>query len=207
MESSNGSLDDNDTCQYDPSMKKRTPSPRVLGAASIVYLREPVSADSEEFITLNRRSIHFYKGLTSPILTPQQFANYIGQCKRDDFEATLVCRVEDGIIVGAINLSQIVRGIFKSAYLGYQVGAPFAGHGYMTEGLRLVLRHAFEAMKLHRLEANIQPSNMASIALVKRAGFTKEGYSRRYLKINGRLRHHERWALIAEDWRLTNTRA
>jgi ribosomal-protein-alanine N-acetyltransferase len=71
----------------------------------------------------------------------------------------------------------------------------------MTEALQLILKYAFETLKLHRVEANIQPGNVASIALVKRAGFTQEGYSRRYLKISGRWRDHERWALIAEDWR------
>jgi len=64
-----------------------------------------------------------------------------------------------------------------------------------------MLRHVFVTMKLHRLEANIQPRNAASIAVVKRAGFSLEGYSRRYLKIGGRWRDHERWAILAEDWR------
>lgn len=64
-----------------------------------------------------------------------------------------------------------------------------------------MLRYAFLELKLHRLEANIQPENVASIALVRRAGFVREGYSRRYLKICGRWRDHERWALIAEDWK------
>ena len=78
----------------------------------------------------------------------------------------------------------------------------YAGQGYMTEALRLLLRYAFLKLKLHRLEeANIQPKNVASIALVRRAGFVREGYSRRYLKICGRWRDHERWALIAEDWK------
>jgi len=135
------------------------------------------------------------------MLTPQQFADYLSRCKQDDFEGLLVCRKKDNAIVGSINLSQIFRGGFKSAYLGYQVGAPFAGLGYMTEAIQLVLKYAFEKMKLHRLEANIQPNNAASISLVKRAGFRREGYSRRYLKIGGRWRDHERWAIIAEDWR------
>ena len=103
--------------------------------------------------------------------------------------------------MGSINLSQIFRGAFQSAYLGYQVAAPFAGRGYMSEALPLVLRYAFDKLKLHRLEANIQPHNAASIALVKRAGFTKEGYSPKYLKIGGRWRDHERWAMLAESWR------
>lgn len=101
-------------------------------------------------------------------------------------------------IVGSINLSQIFLAGFRSAYLGYYICAPYAGQGYMSEGLRLMLRYAFK-LKLHRLEANIQPGNLVSIALVKRAGFVKEGYSRRYLKIGGQWRDHERWAILSED--------
>jgi ribosomal-protein-alanine N-acetyltransferase len=69
----------------------------------------------------------------------------------------------------------------------------------MSEGIELVLEHAFGSMGLHRLEANIQPSNAASIALAKRAGFRLEGFSPRYLKIDGHWRDHERWAIVAED--------
>ena len=71
----------------------------------------------------------------------------------------------------------------------------------MSEALGLVLKYSFEKLRLHRLEANIQPSNRASIALVKRTGFVREGFSRRYLKICGRWRDHERWAIIVEDWK------
>ena len=187
-------------------MQKSTRLRKALGIGSRVYIRQPESGDCDEFIGLNRRSVHFYKGLTFPVVTREQFASYISQCKRNDYESMFVCRIEDNSIVGAISLSEIVRGVFQSAYLGYQVGAPFAGQGYMTEAIQLVVRLAFDVMKLHRLEANIQPGNLASIALVKRAGFTKEGYSRRYLKISGRWRDHERWALIAEDWRQANNR-
>jgi ribosomal-protein-alanine N-acetyltransferase len=103
--------------------------------------------------------------------------------------------------VGGININEIVRGVFRSGYLGYQVGAPHARQGYMTEALAIVLREAFGPLRLHRVEANIQPGNRASIGLVRRAGFRLEGLSRRYLKIGGRWRDHERWALTVEDWR------
>jgi ribosomal-protein-alanine N-acetyltransferase len=104
-------------------------------------------------------------------------------------------------IAGVINVSCILRGNFQNAFLGYYAFAGSAGQGFMVEGLRLVLRHAFEKLKLHRLEANIQPGNAASIGLVRGCGFMKEGFSRRYLKVAGGWRDHERWALLAEDFR------
>lgn len=117
------------------------------------------------------------------------------------FASFVVRRHDDDAIVGALEISQIVLGLFRSAYLGYHVGGPYARQGYMPEAIGLALGHAFGVMGLHRLEANIRPENVASIALVHRLGFTREGYSRRYLKIGGRWRDHERWAMLAEDWR------
>jgi ribosomal-protein-alanine N-acetyltransferase len=113
----------------------------------------------------------------------------------------LVCRCEDDAPVGVFNLSEIVRGAFWSAYLGYYALAPHAGRGYMAEGLALTLRVAFRSLGLHRIEANVQPRNTRSIALVRSAGFTREGFSRRYVRIAGRWRDHERWAMLVEDWR------
>lgn len=187
-------------------MRRITRPKNVLKRGSGVYIRAPRPQDRDEFNSLNRASIDFYKGLTSPTTTPKQFTRYLSRCKQNDFEGLLVCRIEDDAIVGSINLSQIFRAGFKSAYMGYQMGAAFAGRGYMTEAIRLALSYAFNDLKLHRIEANIQPHNTASIALVKRAGFTNEGYSRRYLKICGRWRDHERWAILAEDWRASRRR-
>ena len=119
----------------------------------------------------------------------------------EDCERLEIRRVADESIIGSIEISRIARGNFQSAYLGYRIDARHRGQGYMSEALQLVLRHAFRTLGLHRVEANVEPGNEASIALVRRAGFTREGYSRRYLKIGGRWRDHERWALLREDWR------
>ena len=119
----------------------------------------------------------------------------------------LVCRIEDGAIAGYININEIVRGVFQSGYLGYAAVARYAGQGYMREGLELVLARAFTELGLHRLEANIQPGNSASIALVRGAGFVHEGFSERYLKIGGRWRDHERWAIRVEQWRARRRRS
>lgn len=109
-------------------------------------------------------------------------------------------RNDDDDIVGAININEIVRGPFQSGYLGYYAFSKHAGQGLMKQGLALVVGEAFTSLSLHRLEANIQPENVGSISLVRRCGFSKEGFSRRYLRIAGAWRDHERWALLREDW-------
>ena len=121
--------------------------------------------------------------------------------RQADIDTSLVCRLEDGAIVGVFNLSQIFRRGLKSAYLGFYASKAYGGRGYMREGMQLLLRHVFETLKLHRIEANVQPANARSIALIRRSGFRREGFSPRYLKIAGRWRDHERWAIIAEDCR------
>ena len=92
------------------------------------------------------------------------------------------------------------HGAFQNAYLSYYVDVNFAGQGLMSEGVRLAIDYAFNTLNLHRLEANIQPGNQASINLVKKLGFRKEGFSPKYLQVNGEWRDHERWALTVENW-------
>lgn len=172
-----------------------------LAAGPRVLLRTPTLRDRDEFLTMNRRSVRFYRGVGRAMTTPAAFAMYIRRCRTPQFLGMLICRRADSAIVGSVNVSEIVRGTFRSAYLGYQMLAPYAHQGYMTDAMPLVLQVVFRRLKLHRVEANIQPTNAASIALVKRAGFRLEGYSPRYLRVGGRWRDHERWALTAEDWR------
>lgn len=166
-----------------------------------VFLRPPAASDRDEFVSLMHASRSFHRPWATAPTDGERFAAYLADSRRPDFEAMLVCRRSDLAIVGFFNLSQIVRRSLQSAYLGYAAGKPFAGHGYMREGIQLVLRHAFGDLHLHRVEANIQPDNAASIALARGAGFHREGFSPRYLKIAGRWRDHERWAILADDWR------
>lgn len=165
-----------------------------------VYLREPTGRDETEIIAANRASRALHRGLVTPPTDAHSFAEWMVRCRQSNVQCFLVCRLEDGAITGVFTLSQIVRRLFQSAYLGYYAEQPFAGQGFMSEGMQLVLRHTFLTMKLHRVEANVQPGNGASIALVKRAGFRLEGFSPRYLKISGRWRDHQRWAMTIEDW-------
>jgi ribosomal-protein-alanine N-acetyltransferase len=166
-----------------------------------VYLTAPSRRDRDAFLAAGKRSKPLHRTWISTRFDDKMFDAYLKRSRREDHACFLVRRVDDDAIVGAININQIIRGFFHSGYLGYYGFRPHDGQGFMGEAMELVLRHAFTKMKLHRLEANIQPSNRASIALVRRCGFRKEGLSPRYLKIAGRWRDHERWAITVEDWR------
>ena len=166
-----------------------------------LYLRYPKIEDLTEFTALNIASKKFHCGLVNPPTDKKSFDGYL---KRNDSEANeclLICEIESEKIAGSVNLSQIFHGVFQNAYLGYYIGAEFAGKGLMSEAIGLMLRFAFKNLKLHRVEANVQPHNLASIAVLRKNNFTKEGFSRKYLKIGGRWRDHERWAIIFEDWK------
>jgi len=165
-----------------------------------------MAGDGREIIEMNRRGEKLQRPWLYAPTDQSSWKRYIRRLEGDQHDGFLVCLRHTDAIVGLINISEIVRGVFKSAYLGYYSGAEHAGRGYMTEGLSLVLGVAFNRLRLHRLEANIQPGNLRSIALVRRLGFRKEGFSPRYLKIGGRWRDHERWAITAEDWRQERSR-
>lgn len=171
-----------------------------LAQGKHVYLRSPLATDATRFCALMQASKSLHRQWVQPPLTPIEFAGYLRRSRHPDFVGLLVCRREDDDIVGICNLSQIVRGALMSAYLGYYAAALHAGRGYMGEAIDLTLAYAFRKLKLHRVEANIQPDNHASRALAQSAGFRLEGFSPRYLKLAGRWRDHERWAILAEEW-------
>lgn len=165
-----------------------------------VLLRPPTPADEAPFLAVNRASRTLHHPWVAPPLTPEEYTAYLERCARPENVGMLVCRAADGAVMGAITLSQIFYGALQSAYMGYYIGAPFARQGYMGEAVGLALDHAFGRLRLHRVEANIQPANRASLDLVRRLGFSREGFSRRYLFIDGDWRDHERFAMLAEDW-------
>ena len=164
------------------------------------YLRQPGAHDRKEVLERGRASKRVHRSWVSAPTTDEQFESWLARIKQPEVEAFLVCRIEDDAIAGVFTLSQIFRRGFQNAYMGYYAYEPYAGQGYMREGMQLVLRHIFSTMKLHRVEANVQPGNDRSIAFAKKSGFRREGFSPRYLKIAGRWRDHERWAMTAEDW-------
>jgi len=162
-----------------------------------VFIRYPALVDEQEILQAAKQSRALHQSWTHTPRSPSEFHAWLLRMQQTSNTAFLVCRNDSDAIVGVISLTGIILGVFQSAYLGYYV---FAGHerqGLMREGLQLVVRHAFRTLKLHRLEANIQPDNVASLALAKSCGFRKEGFSPRYLKVRGRWKDHERWALLA----------
>ena len=166
-----------------------------------VRLRKPGELDEPSFLESARRSRAFLRRWVQPPGTAEAYRAWLGRLQGPSCDGRFVVLRASGELVGVINFSEIVRGRLRSAYLGYYAFVPHVGRGYMTEGLALALRRAFGPLRLHRIEANIQPANAASKALVRRLGFRQEGFSPRYLKIAGRWRDHERWALLAEDWK------
>jgi [ribosomal protein S5]-alanine N-acetyltransferase len=170
-----------------------------------VTLRPPTGRDQREFLDLVNASADLHHPWMSLPSTPREFQAYLARYEGADEESLLICIRDTGAIAGRVNINSIIRGRFQCGSLGYAAFAPTAGKGYMTEGLDLVVRYAFEGLRLHRLEANIQPDNHASLNLVRRIGFRKEGYSPELLFIDGAWRDHERWAITSTMIDITPT--
>src|SRR4029077_11941499 len=96
--------------------------------------------------------------------------------------------------------SNIIRGPLQACFLGYALGERHQGTGVMTEALRLAIDYMFREMHIHRISANYMPHNTASAAVLKRLGFTVEGYSRDYLRIEGRWQDHILTSLLDPEW-------
>lgn len=169
-----------------------------ISRMSSVEIKPVTRSDASELIRANIESRRYHEPWVQPFIDVEGFEVWFS-CLLTGANVSLIAREpKSGGIVGVMNFSQIFLKGFQSAYLGYYGMAAFAKRGLMTEAVRLATRYAFTEIGLHRIEANIQPANLASIALVRRVGFHKEGFSPRYLKINGVWCDHERWALLAD---------
>jgi ribosomal-protein-alanine N-acetyltransferase len=157
-------------------------------------------ADGAELVAANLASIALHAEWVVPPRDAATFLVYARGCDGERRVGLIARERATRRIVGVINLSDIVRGALQGAYLGYYAVAGGTGRGLMTEALSLAVGQAFGELGLHRLEANIQPGNAASLALARRLGFRREGFSPRYLCIAGRWRDHERWALLSDEW-------
>ncbi len=157
------------------------------------------TADAADLVAANQRNRDHHLPWAEPFTDSRGFEDWCAGTLTGTQVSLIARDTQSGGIVGVLNLSQIFRKAFQNAYLGFYGMAEFAGQGMMTEAVRLTAAFAFTDLGLHRLEANIQPDNIRSVALVRRAGFRKEGYSPRYLQIGGQWRDHERWALLADE--------
>jgi [ribosomal protein S5]-alanine N-acetyltransferase len=172
-----------------------------------VTISPPTKADGPEWVARARASRRLHRPWIVMPDTPEAYAAYLERARDPRRAFYVVRRVEDGALVGFANLSEIIRGGLQQAFLGFGAFAGGEGRGHMTDALALVLRDAFTTHRLHRVEANIQPANAASKALAARAGLRCEGFSERYLKVGGRWRDHERWAITKEAWRAQRSRS
>ncbi len=169
-----------------------------------VYLRFAARGDRSDWCALREANLEHNRPweptLAGDPTSDERFDRLLRTQRTSDARRYLLCRRSDEAILGMINFGQIVRGAFQNAYLGYWIGVDHVRRGYMTEGVRLSLRHAFVDLGLHRVEANIKPDNQASLALARRIGFREEGFSPRYLQIAGQWADHVRFAMTIEDW-------
>ncbi|MFI1386310.1 GNAT family N-acetyltransferase [Embleya sp. NPDC020886] len=155
--------------------------------------------DREELAVLARESVDLHHPwVPAGESTPEAFESFVARCEAPTHEGLVLCLRSSGSIVGGVNINNIVRGSLQSGTLGYVAFASTTGRGYVTEGLRLVVRFAFGELGLHRLEANIQPGNVASSNVVRRVGFRLEGLSPNFQFMNGAWKDHERWAITTE---------
>ena len=181
------------------------PLPSVEGDG--VYLRAPQMSDYSEWTTLREASRAFLvpwePTWPSDDLTRGAFRRrlkrYAEDQRSDLAYAFLIFRNEDNAMVGGLTLANIRRGVAQAGSIGYWVGERFARKGYMTAAVRALIPYSFATLRLHRLEAACIPNNMASVRLLEKTGFKREGYARGYLCINGIWQDHLLYARLKDD--------
>jgi [ribosomal protein S5]-alanine N-acetyltransferase len=175
--------------------------------ASRVHLRHPVMQDYAAWAELRALSrMHltpWEPQWTRDELTRSNFRRRLRQYHRelrdDQGYAYLIFSDADSRLVGGLNISNIRRGVAQAGSLGYWMGLPYAGRGYMTEAVRGAVHFAFSSLRLNRLEAACLPSNAASQRVLEKVGFAREGRARRYLRINGQWQDHDLFAVLQDD--------
>ena len=175
------------------------PSETKAAAMVAIALTPARLVDRADAVQANLDSRDYHRPWVEPFIDAAGFDDWLARSLTGPNIGLIAREQTFGSIVGIVNLNEIVARAFQSAYLGYYGIARHAGQGCMTEAVRQAVRLAFDELGLHRIEANIQPGNSRSIALVKRLGFRLEGYSPRYLRTGGQWRDHERWAILADD--------
>lgn len=156
--------------------------------------------DAPRFLQAAQASRRDHAQWIAPPLDMLGFETLVHQSQAPNFIALVIQTVPDQKLVGMVHFSQIIMGAFQSAFCSYWGASAHAGSGKMTEGMQLALHFAFRECGLHRVEANLQPQNLRSRSMVQRLGFVQEGYSAKYLRVDGEWKDHERWAIHREIW-------
>jgi [ribosomal protein S5]-alanine N-acetyltransferase len=172
-----------------------------------VFLRAPQMADYSEWVALREASRDFLTPWepTWPAddLTRASFRRRMkrySEDQRSDLAYPLfIFRKTDGVLVGGLTLANVRRGCAQAGSLGYWMGAAYAGKGHMTAAVAAVLPFAFGTLRLHRVEAACIPANIASIRLLEKTGFRREGFARQYLCIDGIWQDHLLYARLKDD--------
>jgi ribosomal-protein-alanine N-acetyltransferase len=172
---------------------------RPLTAADFPHWREVRLANVDWLTQWEPRRL---AGQPDPVTDENVF---VARCSARQRERQLGTGYGFGVFVGGqfageINVSAVQRGPFQSAYVGYWIDHRHAGQGYVPEGLVVLFQHAFETLRLHRLQIAIIPRNRASRRVVEKLGLREEGLAARYLEINGVWEDHVRFAITAEEW-------
>jgi [ribosomal protein S5]-alanine N-acetyltransferase len=181
------------------------PLPPIAGQG--VVLRMPQITDYQAWADLRETSRKFLTpweptwpadDLTRPAFR-QRIRRYVEDVRTDQAYPFFAFRQEDNALVGALALANIRRGVAQAGSLGYWTGAPYIRRGYMTAAVRALIPVVFDVLRLHRLEAACIPTNLASIRLLEKTGFRREGYARGYLCINGTWQDHLLYARLQSD--------
>ncbi len=189
-----------------------TAPPPFRFVARRVMLRAPERQDWQQWAELRAASKTFLvpwepswsDDALSRAAFRRRLARYALEWHSDQGYTFLLFRAEEDILLGGISLTNVRRGVAETASIGYWIGEKFARQGYMTEGLGLALKFAFERLRLHRIEAACLPHNAASRGVLMKAGFREEGYAREYLCIDGKWQDHVLFGLLASEWRKKN---
>lgn len=174
---------------------------RAVATRPATYLRKPTQHDGREFVDGVLASRSHLEPFVYAATSTSAYRSWLARGRRGDVEQFLVCRRDDDAVVGFVNLNNIAAGGLQSGAMGWAAFEAYAGRGHMHDGVQMALEVAFTQLRLHRVEANVQPANHRSRRLAVRCGFRLEGFSPRYLQINGVWCDHERWAILEDEWR------
>jgi [ribosomal protein S5]-alanine N-acetyltransferase len=182
--------------------------PTIELAGAEVYLRPPQASDWRAWAELRAASRAFLEpweprwaeGALTRAAFRRRLRRQAREARDDTGYSFFILRRDDDALVGGINLSNVQRGVAMSCSVGYWIGMEYARQGLMGDGLEALLPFVFKKLSLHRLEAACLPTNLPSEGLLRKLGFQREGYARRYLRINGEWQDHLLFALLAEDF-------